>query len=147
MLLRKFWNSPSVKSFTQMFFYQFKNSGKLKTETKNAAATLNISYYRLHKNHGTRFLNHRCWGLKNLLHNWPGLITGFENVLANDCESFKDTRAKIKEILIKVEIIFIFVWSGRVSQDSRSSRLTCPHFWKEFSNVPWHFPAMLKSLF
>ena len=105
MLLRKFWNSQSVKSFTQIFFfYLFKNSGKLKTETTNAAATLNISYYNLHKNHDTRFLNHGCRGLKNLLHNWPGLITGFENVLVNDCESFKDTRAKIREILIKLKL-------------------------------------------
>lgn len=67
------------------------NSDKRKTET----TALNISYYTLHKIHGTRFLNYRRRALKNLSHKWPALITGFQNVLAKDCGLSKETRAKI----------------------------------------------------
>ena len=55
--------------FYTILFYLFKNSGKLKTETKNAAAALNITYYPLPKIHGTRFLNHRC---RRRLHSYCG---------------------------------------------------------------------------
>ena len=82
------------KFYTNIFCL-FTNSGKLKTETKNAAAALNISYYTLHKIHDARFLNHRRRGFKDLLHNWPVFITGFE--------SSSDTRTKIKGILIKLK--------------------------------------------
>ena len=59
-------------------YYLFNNSGKLKAETKNVAAALNISYYTLHQIREKRFLNQRYRG------SWPALITGFENVLVND---------------------------------------------------------------
>ena len=54
--------------FYTNIFYLLKDSGKLKTETKNAAAALNISYYTLHNIHGAKFLNHRRRVFKNLLH-------------------------------------------------------------------------------
>ena len=102
MLLRKSRNSQSVTSFTEIFSICLRILAN-KAGTKNTAAALNISYDTLHKIHGTRFLNHWCRGFKNLLHNWSVLITGFENVLANDHGSSRDTRIKIKEILIKLK--------------------------------------------
>ena len=95
--------------FHRNIFYLFKNPGKLKTKTKNAAAALNISSYTLHKIYGTRFLDHRHRGFKNLLYNWHALITGFENVLVNDCGSSRETRAKIKGILIKLKYSYSFL--------------------------------------
>ena len=66
-------------NFYTNMFYLFKNFTKLKRETKNTAAALNISYYTyIHKVHGTRFLNYRCRCFKHLLHNWPALITVME---------------------------------------------------------------------
>ena len=90
-------------NFYTNIFYLFNNSGKFKKETKNAAAALNISHYTSCKILGRRFLNHRCRGFKNLINNWPALITSFQNVLANDCVSSMDIRAKTKAILIKLK--------------------------------------------
>ena len=84
------------KFYTNMF-YLCKSFIKLKTETKNTAAAQNISYYTLHKVHGTSFLNHRRRCFKNLLHNWPALITGYGNFLANGRGSSTDTRARIRD--------------------------------------------------
>ena len=49
--------------FYNTIFNLFKNSGKLKSATKEACTALNITYYRLSKIHGTRFVNHWRWEL------------------------------------------------------------------------------------
>jgi len=90
------------KMYLTMYFL-FKNSGKLKSECRKAADALNITYYPLPKIHGTRFLNHRRRGFSKLLHDWPALITGFENLLANpNGGSSREPRAKVQGILAKL---------------------------------------------
>ena len=78
-------------------FSLFRNSGKLKSAVKKAAEALNITYYTLPKISGTRFISHRRRGFTRLLHNWPSLIVGFENALA-DRDTKADMRAKISGI-------------------------------------------------
>ena len=56
-------------NFYTNIFYLFNNSGKLKKETKKAAAALNISHYTSCKILGRRFLNHRPRGFRNLINN------------------------------------------------------------------------------
>ena len=90
------------KFYTNMF-YLFKSFIKLKIETKNTTAARNISYYTLHKVHGTSFLNHRRRCFKNILHNWPAVIIGYGNVLANNRGSSRDTRLRIKRFLIRLK--------------------------------------------
>ena len=55
-------------SFYISLYYLFKNSGKLKTEVRQACDALNITYYPLPKIQGTRFVNHRHGGLTKLMH-------------------------------------------------------------------------------
>ena len=43
--------------FYNTIFNLLKNSGKLKSATKEACIALNITYYHLSKIHGTRFVN------------------------------------------------------------------------------------------
>jgi hypothetical protein len=83
--------------FYVSIFSLFRNSGKLKSAVKKAAEVLNITYYTLPKISGTRFISHRRRGFTKLLHNWPSLIMGFENALA-DRDTKADMRAKISGI-------------------------------------------------
>lgn len=88
--------------FYVTMFFLLRNSGKLKTEVKNAAIALGITHYPMPKIHGTRFVNHRRKGLKKLLHNWPVLITAFENYAANPgCRG--ETHAKAIGIRLKLK--------------------------------------------
>ena len=89
--------------FYNTIYNLFKNSGKLKSETKEACEALNISYYRLSKIHGTRFVNHRRRGFTALLHDWPALTTCFTNALSRGTGSRPETRAKIKGVLGKLK--------------------------------------------
>ncbi|XP_065665100.1 zinc finger protein 862-like [Hydra vulgaris] len=75
-------------------FNLFRNSGKLKCAVKKAAEALNITFYTLPKIFGTRFISHRRRGFTKLLHNWPSLIVGFDNTLA-DRDTKADMRAKL----------------------------------------------------
>ena len=86
--------------FYNTIFDLFKNSRKFKPATKEACTALNITYYRLSKIHGTRFVNHQRWGFTALLHDWPALITSFTNALSSK-RSRPETKAKIKDVLDK----------------------------------------------
>ena len=88
--------------FYNTIFNLFKNSGKLKSATKEACTALNITYYRLSKIHSTRFINHQKWGFTMLLHDWPALITSFTNALSSK-GSRPETKAKIKGVLDKLK--------------------------------------------
>jgi hypothetical protein len=77
-----------------------KNSGKFKSLLKECAASLGIHYYELPKIHGTRFVNHRRRGFKNLLETWPVYTTTYEDAVANG-EFTPITRAKISGLLKK----------------------------------------------
>lgn len=90
-------------NFYKSIYYLFRNSGKLKSETKEACQALNITFYELPKIHGTRFVNHRRKGFKALLHDWPALITCFTNALSRDYGSRPETKAKIKGVLKKLK--------------------------------------------
>ena len=83
-------------------FYLFKNSGKLKDETKKACEALNITFYPLKKLNGTRFVTHRRRGFTSLLQIWPGIITAFNNALSSN-GSKPETKAKIRGVLAKLE--------------------------------------------
>ena len=87
--------------FYVTLFFLFKSYGKLKTSIKNDAEAMNITYYPLPKIHCTKFVNHRPCGFTKLLHDWPALILGFENVLATYKECHGETRAKVQGILKK----------------------------------------------
>ena len=87
--------------FCNTIFNLFKNSGKLKSATKEACTALNITYYRLSKIHGTRFVNHPRRGFTALLHDWPALITSFTNALGKG--SGPETKVKIKGVLDKLK--------------------------------------------
>ena len=89
--------------FYNNIFYLFKNSGKLKTESKEACHVLNITYYPLPKIHGTRFVNRRRKGFTKLLHNWPALITTFTNALARRRGCHLEKLAKIAGIVKKLK--------------------------------------------
>ena len=61
-------------------FPLFKNSGKLKTDEKNSALVHNISYYLI------IILSAKYMASQYtiLWYGWPLLITGFENIPANN---------------------------------------------------------------
>ena len=84
-------------------FYLFKNSGKLKTLAKKEAEALNITWYRLPKLNGTRFVGHGHRALKKLLHNWPALLTAFTDFLSSERNNKKANRAKVTRILNKLK--------------------------------------------
>ena len=93
----------SCYAFYLTIFYLFKNSGKLKSECKEACEALDITYYLLPKIQGTRFVNHRRRGFTKLLHIWPSLITTFQNALVSDNGCRGETRAKVVGILKKLK--------------------------------------------
>ena len=88
--------------FYLTLYFLMKNSGKLKSELKKASEALNITHYPLPKIHGTRFVNHRRKGFTKLLHNWPALITTFDNAQAAERGYRGETRAKIIGIARKL---------------------------------------------
>ena len=88
--------------FYNNIFYLFKNSGKLKTETKKACEALDITHYPLPKIHGLRFVSHRRRGFTKLLRVWPAVITTFSNALARDRGCRPETRAKMQGIVKKL---------------------------------------------
>ena len=90
-------------SFYISLYYLFKNSGKLKTEVRQACDALNITYYPLPKIQGTRFVNHRRGGFTKLMHCWPAIVTSFENVLASNKGCKAETRAKVSGLLRKLK--------------------------------------------
>ena len=90
----------AVEEFYKTNYYLLKNSGKLKSLLKECATSLGIHYYELPKIHGTRFVNHRCRGFKNLLETWPVYTTAYEDAVANG-EFTPTTRAKISGLLKK----------------------------------------------
>lgn len=102
-VVQSFDRFSEVDSFYQSIWSLLKNSGKLKAEIKTACEALNITCYELSKIHGTRFLNHRRRGLKKLLHNWPALITAFDNALATTVGYRPETRAKLTGFLKKLK--------------------------------------------
>ena len=81
--------------FWKTIFYLFKNSGKLKTLAKKAAEARNITWYRLPKLSGTKFVGHR--------HNWLALLTAFTDFLSFKRNNKKETRAKVTGILNKLK--------------------------------------------
>ena len=85
-----------------MIFNLFKNSGKLKSTTKEACTSLNITYYCLSKIYGTRLVNHWRWVFTVLLHDWPTLITSFTNALSSK-GSRPEAKAKVKGVLDKLK--------------------------------------------
>ena len=89
--------------FYTKIFYLFKNSGKLKTLPKKAAEALNMTWYRLPKLNGTRFVGHHHRAVKELLHNWPALLTAFTDFLSSGHNNKKETRAKVTGILNKLK--------------------------------------------
>ena len=88
--------------FYNTIFNLFKNSGKLKSATKEACTASNITYYCLSKVHSTRFVNYRRRGFTALLHEWPALILSFTNALSSKGLRPK-TKAKIKGVLDKLK--------------------------------------------
>ena len=92
-----------VEEFYKTNYYLLKNSGKLKHQVKECDATLGIQYYELPKIHGTRFINHRRRGFKNLLETWPAFTTAYEDVVANEREFSGNVRAKVSGLLTKLK--------------------------------------------
>jgi hypothetical protein len=101
--LRLFLEEEEVEEFYKTNYYLLKNSGKLKHQVKECAATLGIQYYELPKIHGTRFVNHRRRGFKNLLETWPAFTTAYEDLVANKREFSGNVRAKVTGLLTKLK--------------------------------------------
>ena len=97
-------------------FYLFKNSGKLKTPAKKAAEELNMTWYRLPKLNGTRFVGHRHRAPKKLLHNWTALLTAFTDFLSSERNNKNETRAKVTGILNKLKS-YRFLCTMAANQD------------------------------
>ena len=91
----------AVEEFYKTNYYLLKNSGKLKSLLKECAASLGIHYYELPKIHGTRFVNRRRRGFKNLLEMWPIYVITYDDAVANMQEFTPNTRAKISGLLKK----------------------------------------------
>ena len=80
-----------------------RNSGKLNNEEHAACKALGIeNHKKLPKIHGTRFINHRRRGMKVLLDMLPGLVTAFENNLA-ERSGRAETKAKIRGLLKQLQ--------------------------------------------
>ena len=69
--------------------------------SNQASSALNITHYPLPKIQGTRFVAHRRRGFNKLIHNWPALITVFDNARA--APGYRgETKAKIIGIANKL---------------------------------------------
>ena len=90
-----------VDDFYYSTTFLLKNSGKMKSEIKSAAHTLNIQHYQLLKLAGTRFVVHRRAAFKCLLDTWPALKLAFENIIA-DSKTRQETKTKVRGLLKKL---------------------------------------------
>ena len=85
-----------------------KNSGKLNNEVFEACKALGIdAHKKIPKLGGTRFINHRRRVMKVLVDIWPGLITAFENSLA-ERKGNNNTKAKVRGLLNKLQSYAFF---------------------------------------
>lgn len=91
----------AVEEFYKTNYQLLKNSGKIKSQVAECAGNLGIHYYPLPKIHGTRFVNHRRRGFKNLLETWPAYTLAYENVVADTQGATANTRAKVAGLLKK----------------------------------------------
>ena len=73
----------AVEEFYKKNFQLLKNSGKIKAQVAECARNLGIHYYPMPKIHGTRFVNHRRRGFKNLLETWPAYTLAYENAVTD----------------------------------------------------------------
>ena len=100
-------------------FYLHRNSGKILNEVKEACASLDITYYKLRKIHGTRFISHRRRGFKCLLDIYPALINAYEKVVANNSTKY-DVRAKVGGYLKKLKSFRFFMLLVRYTDITNS---------------------------
>ena len=100
-------------------FYLHRNSGKILNKVKEACASLDITYYKLRKIHGTRFISHRRRGFKCLLDIYPALINAYEKVVANNSTKF-DVRAKVGGYLKKLKSFRFFMLLVRYADITNS---------------------------
>ena len=73
-----------IDSLYTTLFRLLHTSGKIKSEIKTAAEALNIEHYVLPKLTGTRSIGHRVSALKRLQDMWPAIVTGLQNVEADE---------------------------------------------------------------
>ena len=71
----------AVEEFYKTNF--LKNSGKIKAQVAECARNLGIHYYPMPKVHGTRFVNYRHHGFKNLLETWLAYTLAYENAVTD----------------------------------------------------------------
>ena len=84
-------------------YFLHTNSGKLNSAVQAACVALGIKNHRkLPKIHGTRFINHRRRGFRVFLEIWPGLITAYENAVA-DPKTVNLTKAKLRGFLRRLK--------------------------------------------
>ena len=91
----------AVEEFYKTNFQLLKNSGKIKAQVAECARNLGIHYYPMPKIHGTRFVNHRRRGFKNLLETWPAYTLAYENAVTDPRGMAANTCAKITGLLKK----------------------------------------------
>ena len=89
-----------IDNFYITNFYILRNSGKIKSEIREAAKVLNIQHYTLSKLTGTHFVGHRRTAFQLLLDMWPAITLAYENVVA-DNKTVAKTRAKVTRQLRK----------------------------------------------
>ena len=89
-----------VDQFYMNNFYLLRDSGKIKSEIKNAAEVIGIQHYTLQKLTDTRFIGHRRKAFSNLLDLWPAFILAYQNITA-DPKTRKETKAKVIGLLKK----------------------------------------------
>ena len=87
-----------VDVFYIAFHALLKNSGKIKSEIKEATNALNIQQYSLPKLTGTRFVGHRRNAYQRLLKIWPAITVALENVVT-DTKTRSETKAKVTGFL------------------------------------------------
>ena len=87
-----------VDNFYNSLFFFLENSGKTKSEIKEAAKALNIQNYTLPKITGTRFVGHRRNAYTKLLKMWPAITIALENVVS-DPATRGETKAKVTGFL------------------------------------------------
>ena len=90
----------NVDEFYKSNFYLLRHSVKLKQMIRKAAATIGITFYKLPKIHGTRFIGHRRTDLTSLLEIWPAIAMTYECYTA-DNQNVATTRAKVTSLLKK----------------------------------------------
>lgn len=89
-----------VDEFYQSMYKLHKNSGAILGEVKKSCEALDITYYRLPRLTGTRFVNHRRRALTKLIHLWPAILTAYENAVVVTKSS--ETKAKLQGFVKKL---------------------------------------------